>query len=61
MIYRILEIGGDLGFAFGTGVIAFAKVIENKWPWFDQNWFWFVLIFYILFAISKVICKFWRG
>lgn len=61
IIYRFIDYGSDLGFAVGTGTIALAKIIEKKWLWWDQNWIWFVIGGYILFAICKGIIKLWRG
>lgn len=61
ILYRIFDILSDIGFAMGTGAIALAKVIENKYMWWDNHWVWFVIVGYSIFVFFKFIIKFWRG
>jgi hypothetical protein len=52
IIYGILEVFGDLGFAAGTASLALSKVFET-WTW----WLWPVGVGYGLWFISRLAIK----
>jgi len=58
IIYRILDVLGDLGFGVGTGAIALkAAFPPQQMTW----WYWPTILGYALWAMCKIIIKFWRG
>jgi len=58
LLFRAIEVLGDIGFGVGTGSIALAKMLEGKWNW----WYWPVIVGYGIWMISKLLLKLlWRG
>lgn len=57
LLFRIIEVTGDIGFGIGTASIALSKMVE-QWHW----WYWPVIIGYSMWMICKLTVKFlWRG
>lgn len=54
MLFRAIETGGDICFAFGTFALALSKALAN-WNW----WYIPVAIFFPLWAISKILVRWW--
>ncbi len=58
LLFRMIEVMGDIGFGVGTSLIALSKMLGEKWDW----WYWPVIISYGIWIISKLTTKLlWRG
>lgn len=58
ILYRIIDVLSDIGFGIGTGAIAIkAAFSPEQMTW----WYWPTILGYVLWAICKIIVKFWRG
>lgn len=58
ILYRILDALSDIGFGVGTGAIA----LRAAFPPSEMTWWYLPAISgYALWAIFKIIIKFWRG
>ncbi len=56
MMYRLVEVIGDIAFGIGTLSLAL-RAGMTTWDW----WGWPVAFGYVVWIISKIVIKFWRG
>jgi hypothetical protein len=58
ILYRILEVFCDIGFTVGTSAIALKAASQSS----EMTWWYLPAISgYALWAILRIIIKFWRG
>lgn len=57
-VYRLIDAIRELGFGFGTGLIALSVVLGDKWK---VSYWWIVMFCYSVWMVCSIIIKLWRG